>query len=216
MPGKWIPNKKKKKKITKKPAPEKLHYYVIYKPYKMLSQFTQDGNYDTLKSLHPFPKDVYSVGRLDTDSEGLLVMTNDGPFKSKLLEPKFGHRKQYWVQVEGRMTPEALKEMKEGVEITVNGRKYKTRPCKAGFLSEEQVSILPARFPPVRDDVEKTWIWIELREGKNRQVRKMTAKVNFPTLRLVRYALQDMTIDDMQPGEVKTVTKNWIYKKCGL
>lgn len=206
----------KHKKGKKKPPPEALRYYIIYKPYKMLSQFTQDGEYDTLKSLYPFPKDVYSVGRLDTDSEGLLVMTNDGPFKSKLLEPKFGHAKIYWVQVEGDMTVEALKELKRGVEISVKGRKYKTRSCRAGFLPTEESDKLPERDPPVRDDVPRSWVWIELREGKNRQVRKMTAKVGFPTLRLVRYAVQSVTIEEMKPGEVKEVSRDWIYKKCGL
>lgn len=182
----------------------------------MISQFTPEGNHQTLKDLYNFPKDVYSVGRLDTDSEGLLIFTNDGFLKSRLMEPKFEHSKKYFVQVEGELDSEKAKELEKGVSINLKGQIYKTLPAKAELLSATVEDTLPKRNPPVRDYKPRTWLKLQLKEGKNRQVRKMTAAIGFPTLRLIRFSIQNITISGMQSGEVLEVSREWIYKNCDL
>jgi 23S rRNA pseudouridine2457 synthase len=172
----------------------------------MLSQFTREGDHATLADLEfDFPKDVYPVGRLDADSEGLLLLTNDNFLKTKLLEPRNKHKRTYYVQVEGTATPEACKELSKGVRISINGKSYQTLPADAS-LSEEPA--LPERNPPIRfrKNIPTSWISVVLHEGKNRQVRKMTAAVNFPTLRLARWAIGNISLADysgiITPGAV--------------
>ncbi len=166
----------------------------------MLSQFSEEGNKKTLAHFFSgISKDIYPVGRLDYDSEGLLILTNDKSLTHQLLDPKFAHARTYYAQVEGTVTDEAIKKLEAGVEITVDGKKYKTKRAKAVLIAEP---VLPDRDPPIRfrKNVPTSWISLTLTEGKNRQVRKMTAAVGFPTLRLVRYSIGKLTIDGMEPG----------------
>ncbi|MBE9460632.1 pseudouridine synthase [Dyadobacter subterraneus] len=192
-------------------------YFLIYKPFGMLSQFTREGDHATLADLEfTFEKDIYPVGRLDADSEGLLLLTNDNYLKTKLLEPRNRHRRTYYVQVEGEMTKEACVELESGVKISINGKTYLTLPASASQL---EVPSLPERNPPIRfrKNIPTSWVSITLHEGKNRQVRRMTAAVGFPTLRLVRWAigkinLADFGADGAKPGDVWEVTDQEVRK----
>jgi len=188
-------------------------YFIIYKPYLVLSQFTSQLNKQTLANYFSVPKNVYPVGRLDEDSEGLLILTNDENLNHSLLKPAFEHEREYWVQVEGEITQHAVMQMQQGIEINVNGKLYKTKRCRISIFNEEP--FLPERNPPIRfrKNITTSWIKMILTEGKNRQVRKMTAKVGFPTLRLVRYRIEDIELGNMQPGEIKELSKRSIYKK---
>ena len=171
----------------------------------MLSQFSREGDHATLADLDfEFPKDVYPVGRLDADSEGLLLLTNDNFFKTRLLDPKKRHFRTYYVQVEGVITEEACAHLEAGVTISINGKKYQTLPAHATPIPEPD---LPERNPPIRfrQSIPTSWLSLSLHEGKNRQVRRMTAAVGYPTLRLVRWAIDAWELGSMQPGEIKEV-----------
>jgi 23S rRNA pseudouridine2457 synthase len=176
-------------------------YYIIHKPYGVLSQFTDEDGNPGLGSVFNFPKDVYPVGRLDKDSEGLLLITNDKSLNNQLLNPKFMHWRSYWIEVEGRPSPFAMSKLETGVEINLKGKMHRTAPAKVKILHPQP--IIAERNPPVNylKHPERTWIEIKLREGKNRQVRKMTALVGHPTLRLIRVAIEGIHLDQMQPGE---------------
>nr|WP_295930024.1 pseudouridine synthase [uncultured Dyadobacter sp.] len=186
-------------------------YFLIYKPFGMLSQFTREGDHQTLADLgFDFPKDVYPVGRLDADSEGLLLLTNDNFLKTKLLEPRNKHTRTYYVQVEGEATELACAQLSRGVNISINGKQYKTLPAEVAVIEEPT---LPERNPPIRfrKNIPTSWLSVTLHEGKNRQVRRMTASVAFPTLRLVRWSigkisLADKKINFPKPGDVWEVT----------
>lgn len=183
-------------------------YYAIFKPYNMLSQFTGDENASVLGDLHKFPIDVYPIGRLDKTSEGLLLLTNDNNFKNKVLDPKNKSAKTYYVQVDDDITPEACKELSAGtIFIKHNGKKHRVAPAECVKIDAPQ---LPERSVPIRyrKEIPTSWIALTLREGKNRQVRKMTAAVGFPTLRLVRYAIGEFNLGDMQPGDVVEIDPN--------
>jgi 23S rRNA pseudouridine2457 synthase len=190
-----------------------LQYFVVYKPFQVLAQFTSTDNKKCLKDFFDVPKDVYPVGRLDYDSEGLLLLTNDASLNHKLLNPSFQHKRNYWVQVDGMPTPQALQRLCNGVIITVDGKKYCTKKCDASIINQEPN--VPLRYPPIRfrKNIPATWITLTLTEGKNRQVRKMTASVGFPTLRLIRYSIQNLTIENVQPGEMIQLTPSSIYQK---
>ena len=180
-------------------------YFIIYKPFMVLSQFSDPvGGKKTLGDLFPFPKDVYPVGRLDEDSEGLLLLTNDPRANAKLLGS--GIEKEYWVQVEGIPTEEAMTDLERGVPIRINKKTHTTLPAKVNFV--EDPSQLPPRNPPirVRASIPDTWISLTIREGKNRQVRRMTAAVGFPTLRLVRVKMGGIELNGMDSGEVREVS----------
>lgn len=181
-------------------------YYIIYKPFQVLSQFSSQEGKMVLKDFFPVAADIYPVGRLDFDSEGLLLLTNDRQVNHRLLDPAFAHEREYWVQVEGAIEPAALRQLESGVSITVDGRSYRTRECKAGVL--EPPSNLPQRHPPIRyrAQIPTSWIKLILTEGKNRQVRKMTAQVGFPTLRLIRYRIGKITLGQLQPGEMRLIS----------
>lgn len=186
-------------------------YYLIYKPFGMLSQFTQEvAGQVTLKNLPvTFAKDVYPVGRLDGDSEGLLLLTNDTSLNQALLNPKYRHARTYWVQVEGEVSEEALQRLREGVEIAINGKTHLTQKAKAEALDAPEV---PERKPPIRfrQNIPTSWLALTLTEGKNRQVRRMTAAVGFPTLRLIRAQIGAIAFEDMQPGDVWEIGKEEI------
>jgi 23S rRNA pseudouridine2457 synthase len=184
-------------------------YFVIYKPFGILSQFS--GERETLKELAEFPKEVYPVGRLDKDSEGLLLITDDKALNNYLLHPTFGHKRTYLVQVEGVPSPEAIQQLEGGVEINVDGKMYKTKKALAQIITEEP--LLPERNPPIRfrKSVPDSWIRLSLIEGKNRQVRKMTAAVGYPTLRLVRWSMENLSIEGFDVGEVRELDQEGVY-----
>ena len=182
-------------------------YFLIYKPYLMLWQFSREGDKPTLADLaFDFPPDVYPVGRLDADSEGLLLLTNDKQLNHRLLNPKFRHNRTYYVQVDGALTDEACRQLSAGVTISVDGKSYHTFPADARIIAEPG---LPERNPPIRyrANIPTSWVSISLHEGKNRQVRKMTAAVGFPTLRLVRWAIETLTAEGMEPGQVRELSR---------
>src|SRR5690554_6095867 len=183
-------------------------YYAVFKPFDMLSQFTGEENVPVLGDLHPFPKDVYPIGRLDKNSEGLLLLTNDNVFKNRVLHPLNKLPKTYYVQVDDDITQEACKTLAAGtISIKHNGKKHRVAPAKCVKI---QPPNLPERSVPIRfrKEIPTSWIKLTLREGKNRQVRKMTAAVGFPTLRLVRYSIGKFTIGNMQPGDVVEIDPN--------
>jgi 23S rRNA pseudouridine2457 synthase len=188
-------------------------YSIIYKPFNVLSQFTSQDGKQTLKDYFAVPKDVYAVGRLDYDSEGLLILTNDKRLNNQLLNPLFAHRRTYWAQVDGDITEQAILALQHGVDITVEGKIYHTEKCIATILNEPP--IVPERNPPirVRKSIPTSWIKLTITEGKNRQVRKMTAAVGFPTLRLIRYSIGSCTIKGFNPGDMKLLTANDIQQQ---
>ncbi|MEI7582864.1 pseudouridine synthase [Runella sp.] len=192
-------------------------YFLIYKPFGMMSQFSREGDKPTLANLpFQFPKDIYPVGRLDADSEGLLLLTNDSFLNNRLLNPKFKHQRTYFVQVEGQISTEAVQKLQTGVTISIDGKPHTTLPAKVQVLVNEP--LLPERNPPIRfrQNIPTSWISLTLHEGKNRQVRRMTAVVGFPTLRLVRWAIEDVKLGAMQPAEVVEVEKEGLFKKLKL
>ena len=183
----------------------------------MLSQFSQEGDKQTLADLDvDFPGDVYPVGRLDADSDGLLLLTNDKQLNHRLLNPKFRHNRTYYVEVEGTLTDEACRELAQGVTISVDGKPYQTLPADARPLLPEPN--LPARNPPIRfrASISTSWLSISLHEGKNRQVRKMTAAVGFPTLRLVRWSIESLTAGEMAPGDVRELSRAEVMRRLKL
>ena len=180
-----------------------LRYFVIYKPFGVVSQFS--GEASTLASLHNFPRDVYPVGRLDKDSEGLLLITTDASLNPKLLNPRSKTSKTYWVQVDGAITEEAITLLRKGgIQITIPEGNHYTAACEVNRLNPLEINELPERTPPVRfrKNIPTTWISITLTEGKNRQIRKMTAAIGFPTLRIVRVAIGNYQIPEFSIGKV--------------
>jgi 23S rRNA pseudouridine2457 synthase len=186
----------------------------------VLSQFSSaappehnDNNIkQTLKDFFDMPDDVYPVGRLDYDSEGLLIVTNDTNVNHKLLNPSFAHEREYWVQVEGTITAAAIRELQTGVKIMIDGKPYLSKKAMAERFDTDP--IVPERNPPIRfrKNVATSWIKLILTEGKNRQVRKMTAKTGFPTLRLIRYRIGQVNIKELVPGGMIELTGNKAYE----
>ena len=178
-----------------------MEYYLIYKPYQVLSQFTSSDGKLCLKDILRVPKDVYPVGRLDYDSEGLLLLTNDTSINHQLLHPKFAHARTYWVQVDGLITNDAIETLSKGVTISVDGKTYATKKAILKILPDGLA--IPERNPPirVRKSIPTSWVSIQLTEGKNRQVRKMFASVGFPVVRLIRSQIGQFSIAQMQPAD---------------
>ena len=178
-----------------------MRYLLFHKPYNVLSQFTPAGDKATLKDYIDVP-DVYAVGRLDADSEGLLLLTDDGRLQHRLTDPKFQHPRTYWVQVENIPDEEVLSKLRTGITI----QNYRTRPAQVQLLEQEPK--LPPRQPPIRSrqTIPTAWLELTLTEGKNRQVRRMTAAVGFPTLRLVRVAIGQVILTDLSPGTWRELT----------
>jgi pseudouridine synthase len=177
-------------------ARELFHYLKLFKPYDVLCQFSDAAGRVTLKAFVPL-SGVYPVGRLDRDSEGLVLLTDDGPLAHRLTDPRFEHPKTYLVQVERVPGPEALQSLWRGVEL----RDGRTRPAEVEVLTEPPV--LPGRSVPIRfrKNVPTAWLRLTIREGRNRQIRRMTAAVGHPTLRLVRIAVGPVVLGELAPGQ---------------
>ena len=187
-------------------------YFAIYKPFNFLSQFTKEKEGDQcLGDLYNFPKDVYPVGGLDKDSEGLLILTNDPSLNSHLLNPKNKLSKTYWVQVESEINNKAIELLSSGIDIKVDKIKYRTLPaeCEKLISSIE----IPDRNPPIRHrtNISTSWIQLSINEGKNRQIRKMCATVGFPVLRLIRIGIGKYKFNQLIIGEVRKITKSQIF-----
>ena len=172
------------------------HRYLLFnKPYDVLSQFTDQGGRTTLSDYIPVPH-VYPVGRLDRDSEGLLLLTSDGPFQHRLSHPKFNHPKTYWVQVERIPSDRDLDPLRQGIII----KGYRTRPAAVRLRP-------PPPIPPrIRKSVPTAWLEITLTEGRNRQVRRMSAAIGFPTLRLIRVGIATLDGAGLLPGAWRDLT----------
>lgn len=187
----------------------------FHKPYGVLSQFTPDGSHHRTLAEFGFPQDVYPIGRLDADSEGLLLLSDEKGLNTRLLDPERGHARRYWAQVERVPDSETLGRLSSGVTI----RDHKTLPCKA-WLLDPQPEIAP-RDPPVRyrKNVPDRWIALELREGKNRQVRRMTAAVGHPTLRLLRVRIGALELGGLLPGawrDLSDAERELLFAPSGL
>ncbi len=196
-----------KNTIRRKP-PADPSYFVLYKPDGVMTQFSPVPGKETLAAFGPFPADVYPVGRLDEDSEGLILLTNDGTLQHRLSEPRYRHRRTYLVQVEREPHPDALSALRAGVII--GG--VRTLPAAVRLLRDDPV--LPPKRTPVRfrKTVPTSWLEVTLREGKNRQVRRMTAAVGHPALRVVRISLGTLTLDGLSPGESRRLKKGEVAK----
>ena len=170
------------------------------KPFDVLCQFTDNEGRATLAD-HIKEKNVYAAGRLDRDSEGLLILTDDGKLQNKITDPKHKLEKTYLAQVEGEVTQEAIRQLQKGVKL----KDGITRPAKARIIDEPKWLWL--RTPPIRErkNIPTSWIELKISEGKNRQVRRMTAAVGFPTLRLIRERVGEWRLEKLQPGEFKFI-----------
>ena len=171
------------------------------KPYGVLSQFTPEGKWRALNEFIAV-KDVYVAGRLDADSEGLLILTDDGKLQAKIADPKHKLEKTYWAQVEGVPEEAALDQLRAGIKLS----DFTAKPAKVRLI--EEPAGLWQRDPPIRfrAAIPTSWLEIRISEGKNRQVRRMTAKVGHPTLRLVRVAIGEWTLNGLQPGELRQLS----------
>jgi 23S rRNA pseudouridine2457 synthase len=184
-------------------------YILFFKPYGVLSQFTSKDGHPSLADFSPFPhKNIYAAGRLDADSEGLLFLTDDTSVNHKLTDPKFGHKRTYLVQVEGLPDDEDIRLLENG--IVIEGKM--TKQAEVHKIDSEPD--FPPRNPPIRfrKNIPTKWLEITLQEGRNRQVRKMTAAAGHPTLRLIRTAISFLTLDSLKPGEHRELTSDEIIK----
>ncbi len=177
------------------------------KPFRVLSQFTTDSDKATLADYIDLPG-VYCAGRLDYDSEGLLILTDDGRLQQRIANPKYGKKKAYWVQVEGIPTGRDLQRLRTGVELK-DGR---TRPAEVALIDPPPVW---PRVPPIRErkQIPTSWLNLAISEGRNRQVRRMTAHIGYPTLRLVRHRIGEWSLGDLAPGEFRVKDKPAVYQR---
>lgn len=182
-------------------------HFIMYKPWGYLSQFvfnqTKRKNKKLLGELHPFPEGTMAIGRLDENSEGLLLLTTNGKVSEQIRSKQV--EKEYYIELDGEITEEAIALLKNGIEISIEGKKYITLPCKAYRLDPDQN--VWAKQPSIRERHRpSSWLSITLTEGKFRQVRKMSAAVGFPTLRLIRVRIGDITLGGLSPGEIIEVS----------
>jgi 23S rRNA pseudouridine2457 synthase len=181
-------------------------YILFFKPYQVLCQFSGEGT--TLSSGFNLPADVYPAGRLDKDSEGLMILSDDGPFIQRLTHPRFEKKKTYWAQVEGIPEQKSIEQFRKGLQI----KDYRTKPCQAKLIQPDLE--IPDRNPPIRyrKNIPTTWMEIALSEGKNRQVRRMTAAIGHPTLRLIRVGIGRIHWQNyhLVPGEWREITASEI------
>jgi 23S rRNA pseudouridine2457 synthase len=171
------------------------------KPYGVLSQFTPDGSPNRTLADFGFPKGVYPIGRLDADSEGLLLLSDEPSLNERLLHPRQAHQREYWAEVERIPLPSALETLAKGVAV----QDRKTLPCQVAILEPQPT--MPPRNPPIRfrKNVPTCWLSLQLIEGKNRQVRRMTAAIGHPTLRLIRIRIGQLTLENLAPGTWQTL-----------
>lgn len=190
------------------------HHFIIHKPFGYISQFvTNVKKKKLLGDLNDFPEGTMAIGRLDEHSEGLLLLTTDGKMSEYVRSRKV--EKEYYAQVDGDITPEAIEQLQQGVEIGFEGIRYMTHPCKAYKL--DSAPDLPARSRKIRDDRHgpTSWVSITLTEGKNRQVRKMTAAAGFPTLRLIRVRIANIYLSNLAAGGVKEIQTEQLEELLG-
>lgn len=185
-------------------------HFKIYKPYGVLSQFVSNNQKESRKKrflgeLHNFPEGIMPIGRLDENSEGLLLLTTDGKLSDNIN--RGGYEKEYYAQLDGEITPEAIALLRNGVEIGIYGKKYITKPCLANLI-QAPVEKLPEANPKLRIGRHRpsSWVSITITEGKFRQIRKMTAAVGFPTLRLVRVRIGTITLENLNEGQVQPIS----------
>lgn len=189
------------RKISNPKRPRGPQKIILFnKPFNVLTQFSGEPGDKTLADYISI-KDIYPAGRLDKDSEGLLVLTNDGILQARLTQPQSKQPKTYWVQVEGSPSDDDLEQLRKGVTL----KDGLTLPADIERMEQPEIW---DRTPPIRErkNIPTTWLALTLREGRNRQVRRMTAHIGFPTLRLIRYKMADWTVDDLAPGEWREVT----------
>lgn len=183
--------------------------YRFWKPHGVLTRFTDAEGRPTLADYVHIPN-IYAAGRLDLDSEGLLLLTDSGALSHRLTDPRFEHPRTYWAQVERVPDESALERLRDGVELSDGGRRWHTRPAQVALLASPPD--LPERPVPIRfrQNVPTVWLELTLTEGKNRQVRRMTAAVGHPTLRLVRWAIGAITLAGLQPGMLLPLSRDEI------
>lgn len=197
---KAAPSRTNSVRPKKKPAPAQQKIVLFNKPFDVLSQFTDGGNRRTLAD-YISEKEVYAAGRLDRDSEGLLLLTNDGKLQAKLTQPKRKTTKTYWAQVEGIPSQQKINQLARGVEL----KDGLTLPATVKII--EEPALIWARTPPIREraNIPTSWLEITICEGRNRQVRRMTAHIGHPTLRLIRYRIGSWTIDGIENGHYSVI-----------
>jgi 23S rRNA pseudouridine2457 synthase len=196
---------------------KKYSYIVFYKPFDVLTQFTKERpEHKTLADYIQADKDIYPVGRLDKDSEGLLLLTNDKRMNEAILSPDKKLKKTYMVQIENQIQEKELEMLRTGVDIQVDQKTYRTQPCNVKLLAKPPA--LPERIPPVRfrKSIPTSWILMTISEGKNRQIRKMCAKVGFPVLRLVRVQMANLTLGKLLPGQHVNIEQEQLVSMLGI
>lgn len=187
-------------------------YYIAYKPFKMISQFISPSSHRKLGELNfDFPKGTNAVGRLDHESEGLLILTTDSALTQKLLHPSKNHKRSYVVQVDRQVNNETILKLSSGVDILLKGKKrsYTTLPCVVNIISKP--NNLPAREDTMADHIPQSWLKFDLTEGKNRQIRKMCRLVGHKCKRLIRINIEGLELGNMQPGDVKEIEQTELF-----